>query len=111
MKKERELIWMVKLLNSEYVRTRSIKKQKSGCKRDFEILVGAPENDKNFRRFLNELIEQGYLVMFEKKRAVGLIATYVVDSDKLRKRMVENPEYEAVRTAVLREESPLGIRL
>ena len=94
MKPEKEFAWMVKLLNSKY-RKNVWGKTIGGCKRDFEIEGGASENDKEFNKWLNSLIEQGILVIFEM-RTSGKgrpVETYIVNFKELESLLKENPLY------------------
>lgn len=97
MKKDKEVIWLVKLLSSKY-----IKKpfgSKGGCKRDFETEIGIFENDKYFRKFLNELIFEEILEVFETKKT----EYYVVNKIKLINKLKEKELYMLFKKAVEEE--------
>jgi len=93
MKSEIEFKWIVNLLNSKYLKGGFIRKQIGGCKRDFEVEAGASENDKEFRKWINLLIEEGILEFF-KKKSVGtskMVDTYVIKYNELESLLHNNP--------------------
>lgn len=63
MKKEKEMLWVVLLYNSPYIKDALNFKinPEPACKKDFERLVGSPENNKEFTIWINYLIECGVL--------------------------------------------------
>jgi len=81
MKKEVEWKWIVNLLSSDYVKS-SFGNNKSGCKRDFEKIAGASENNKEFHFWLEFLIENGYL---QEAGMINTHKTYVI----IKKRLIE----------------------
>lgn len=109
MRSERELFWMVKLLSGPYVRGRiSLGRQKSGCKRDFEQIAGATENDKTFRRFLDVLMEEGCLEFHDRRVERGAVDCFVVNKQKLKERLKANPVYRELKPIIIAEETALG---
>jgi len=100
MKPEKEFEWIVKLLNSRYLKGGILKFNGGGCKSDFEREVGASENNKEFRKWLEMLIEKGILEFFEK-REVGsfgkAVDTYVVVYPKLEELLIANRLYTPTR--------------
>ena len=110
MKAEKELIWMYKLAVSKYCGG-FLKKPESGCKRDFEILLEAPRNDKDFLNWLDQLIIEGSLEYVGNiKREMGGRPTksYVVNFKKLLEKMRRNQFYPLV-CDYYEAMSPLGI--
>jgi len=99
MKPEKEFEWIIKLLNSEFIKGGIFRKRKGGCKSDFEREVGASESCKEFRKWLDFLIQNGILEFFEKKRIrnVKEIDTYAVNYDKLKKLLEKNPLYSLAK--------------
>ena len=64
MKPEKEFAWLLKLSTSDYCGN-LFKTPKLGCKKDFERLLNAPENDKEFTRWFNSLISSEIFVYSE----------------------------------------------
>jgi len=95
MKKEVEFMWIIKLLNCQYIKGGIFRKQIGGCKADFERVVGIPEKNKEFRKWLNLLIDKEILEFFEKRKNVGgFIDTFVIVYKKLEKKLMKNPIYD-----------------
>lgn len=94
MEFKKEDIWLVKLLGSKYMK--KLFGSISGCKRDFEVEIGIFENDKRFRKFLNELIENRILEVFEIKKT----EYYIIDKSKLIKKIKETELYCTYKKAV-----------
>lgn len=61
MKPEKEFKFIIRMLNSNYIKDGLFSKPKGGCKKDYEKLVGASESDKEFYEWINELINFGVL--------------------------------------------------
>ena len=96
MKPEKEYLWIVKLLNSRFLRGGIFKKQIGGCKSDFEKELGLSLSNKEFRKFLNILIRDGCLEFFEKRNigACGkVVDTYIIIFKTLEKRLMNNILY------------------
>jgi len=93
MKPEKEVAWGAKLLLSNFVRGIIFTKTRSGCKKDFERECEASENSKEFRIWLEMLIDRGILE-FEERRNVGSFSnevdTYVINKSKLEKLLSRN---------------------
>lgn len=98
MKDEKECEWLVNLLNSELFKH-------SGCKSDFERVAGASENNKDFRRWIDLLIERECVVFSCVKNGVD---TYVVDRKKLMDFLRKNRFYENMKRFILNQETALG---
>lgn len=98
MKSEKELVWIFVLLNSHFVRGTFTSPAK-GCKKDYERLLNAPENNKEFNKWINELILEGSLEHSGKmERADGKnVETYIINPtallNRLRKNMYYNQAY------------------
>lgn len=96
MRCEKEFMWIIRLLNSPYVK--GFFKKKVGCKKDFERTVCSPERNKEFNIWLNELIEEGSLEK-SNEMAFGLrgnvkVQGYVINSKVLIKRLNKNKMYQ-----------------
>lgn len=98
MKSEKELVWIFVLLNSHFVKGLFTSPEK-GCKKDYERLLNAPENNKEFNKWINELIQEGSLEHSGRiERPDGKkVETYIVISsillERLRKNTYYNPAY------------------
>lgn len=64
MKAEKEIIWLIDLRDSEFVQ--GWFRAKSGSKKDFERLLGAPNNSKEFSIWFNEMRDDGIIVLSEE---------------------------------------------
>lgn len=83
MKEEKEVYWLIKILKTEF-KKKVLGKSKGGCKSEFARAVGVSRMDKDFRKFLNELINSGCLEYFqEAKMNGGFIVTYVINEKKI----------------------------
>ena len=111
MKSEKEFVWLVKILNSDYVPSFLIGRvKKSGCKRDYERLVGVSDSDKTFRKFLNVLIDEGCLEIYEEKKMVGGKYTFFIVNRNLIKKKIENhPIFSHLKNFMIKEYSEIGI--
>lgn len=102
MKPEKDVKWCGKLYKSPHCR-HALKFKFScipGCKKDFERIVGAGENSKEFNEWFNELKDEGVFVFVGKiSRGVrnNVIANgYNVDLKCLIKYVKTNPEYKDI---------------
>jgi len=87
-------MWIIKLLNCQYIKGRVFRKPIGGCKADFERVVGVSEKNKEFRNWLNTLVDEGILEVFEKRKSIGgFIDTFVIVYPKLEKKFMENELY------------------
>ena len=77
MKDEKEALWIAKLLKSKFIK-RIFGGSVGGCISDFEKAVGTYENDKEFRKWMNKLIEEGDIEFYERKNweICGLLCWY-----------------------------------
>lgn len=97
IKPEKEVVWLFKLAESKHCGN-FLKKPISACKKDFQRFLNAPENDKNFIKWIDELIEEGVLIFSEYiKRTNGgrPISSYVVDFKKLIEKLRNNEYYDS----------------
>lgn len=92
---EKEIVWLVKLLQSKY--TKRIIGTKSGCKRDFEVELCISENDKNFRKFLDVLIQTDILE-FQNVYKTGKY--YSLNRKKLIDRLNHEPIFILFKKAI-----------
>lgn len=97
MKNEKEFEWIVKLLNSRFIKCGIFKRQMGGCKKDFEREVGASENCKALSDWLDELIINQTLEFFEKQDRIDY---YVINKKRLLKRLEENSLYPLIERIV-----------
>jgi hypothetical protein len=96
MKPEKEMVWLVRLLNI----------QKKGVtprsKTEYEKLVGAPKNDRTFHQWFKELIERGAISQGDNittelgHNIEGWLPVYY----KLRQRLLKIKEYDDVYTYI-----------
>lgn len=94
MKDEKELIWIFKLLTSEYAGG-FLRSKKVGCMRDFEKIAEASENDKDFRDWIKLFL----IYRTSEKRGAkwgSNVKLYELDVDKMFKKMRDNCEYPIV---------------
>jgi hypothetical protein len=96
MKPEKEFKWLVILLNSQYIGG-WIKKVRGGCKRDYEKIVGARENDSEFAKWFYGLVQEGCLVLVEDNECHSRngyrVKNYVVQKKVLHEKFKSNPLY------------------
>jgi hypothetical protein len=110
MKPEKELIWCFQLSTSQYCGG-FFKKAEGGCKKDFERLLNAPENDNDFLNWIKSLIEEGsleFVGQIQKSNRGRTVPAYVVNFKKLLDRMRRNQFYPLV-CDYFEAMSPLGI--
>jgi len=86
--KERELIWLMKIVICDY-RKKMFSSTSGGTKADFERVVDIRPKNKDFRSFLNDLIERGELEFFEDREGGG--KRFIVDVGKIMKRIKKDP--------------------
>lgn len=96
MKSEKELLYLLKLRGSTFVKTHITfaRTQQSACKKDFERFLGATENDKKFHEWINKLIEHKVLIFHNTGERE--VAYYVVNTTALDKLLKQNPEYYVI---------------
>lgn len=61
-----------------------------GCKTDFERVACASESNREFRKFFDELVNDGCLVFFEKKDVGSFghpVDTYIINVSNIMKRI------------------------
>lgn len=108
MKPEKEVFWIVNLLKSKFVR-KLLGEFIVGCRYEFERVAGASENNKSFKEWMDILIEEGCFEPFGKRKFVGgTIDTYVIDKNKLIKRLRKIEFYKDIRNLIRTEETAFG---
>jgi len=109
MKPEKEVFWLVNLLNSKFVKKR-IGACNCGCKSDFEKVAGASINDKIFNKWADYLIEIGIFEFSEigyNKTNIP-VKLYFINGSKLIKRLREIPFYLNVVNVIRLKETAFG---
>ena len=87
MKPEKEVFWLVNILKSNFKR-KTFGKSIGGHKSEFEQVANSSLNSKEFRTFLQELIDSGCLEFLEKKYGRGgWLNTYVINEKKIMKKI------------------------
>jgi len=110
MKPEKEVLWMVNLLKSKFVKKKfgfSI----GGYKSEFEKVAKASESNKEFRKWFDKLVEDGTIEIFEKKsigKGRNFVNTYVIDVSKLYKKLKEIELAKNLLKMGAEKESALG---
>jgi len=95
MKSEIEFKWIVNLLNCPFIKKTF--KTIGGCKKDFERVSGSGENNMEFRRWFDLLIEQGAIEEFGFCDSRGKrVMNYVIIYKKLEKILSKNEIYPSV---------------
>ncbi|MCK9370204.1 hypothetical protein M0R04_09890 [Candidatus Dojkabacteria bacterium] len=96
MKPEKELVLCFTLAQSKYSDT-ILKKGELGCKKDFERLLDAPQNNKYFIAWINGLIASGVLeeagTLMRINRNGKETTAYRVNQKKLLEYLRSNPLY------------------
>lgn len=90
MKQEKEVTWLIKLYQSKYIK--GFFGSNCACIKDFERLLDAPENDRLFRIWINQLKESGILEFSNKidNRRNGIsVDGFVINRDLVLKRLRE----------------------
>ena len=98
MKPEKELIWNMTLYQSDYAGGNPLFKKKMGCKKDFERLVEAPEKDKSFSEWFDNLLEEG-IIYPSGEIEVGRgqkVQGYRADKDLMLEKLRKNNRYHLV---------------
>jgi len=96
MKEEKEVIWLIKLYNSEYSKIGFFNKNsKSACIKDFERLLEAPENDITFREWIKKMKNIGVIEFYEEIKigSCGKTDSYVVNRTAVLERLKEIKVY------------------
>jgi hypothetical protein len=95
MKEEKEVIWLIKLYNSEYSKSGIFGKQKCACIKEFERLLDAPENNSSFRNWIKQMKEIEVIEFCEKiKIGQGnIVDGFIVNKDAIIKRLREIKVY------------------
>ena len=94
MKEEKEVIWLIRLYQSNYFK--GFFKTNCACIKDFEIVCNAPINDKNFRNWIKEIIESELIEFYERKNNGGFGRTvdyFVINKSLILKRLRELDTY------------------
>lgn len=96
MEEKKEVIWLIKLFQSEFVKSKFFN-SKVACVKDFERLLNAPENDKNFRKWINEMKELSVIEFFKKinnRRNGKPVDGFVVNKENVLKRLRSLETYD-----------------
>lgn len=84
MEVSKEYWWLVKLKMSKY--RKGWINTTAGIKKDFERLLGAPQNSKEFHDWFNEMIEEGIIELYGEiphpSNNKWMIKGYVVNTTK-----------------------------
>ncbi len=70
------------------------RKKGGACKKDLERLLGAPENNKNFNEWVDELISEGSLVPDGNDKKRGGTQRFLINEKVLLNRFKNNPLFE-----------------
>lgn len=91
MKTEIEFKWIVNLLNSEFLAGGFFRKQKSGCKSDFEKVAQAPLNSKEFSGWFDDMIvKKVFFCDADEQR-------FLINASLLEQELKNNPLYSSTR--------------
>lgn len=88
MKEEKEVIWLIRLHQSNFCK--GIFNKKNACIRDFEIVCNVNETDKTFRNWIKNMKEIGIIEFVERKNNGGYGRTvdhFVVNRELILKRL------------------------
>lgn len=101
MKPEKEFVWMVNLFNSPYLKKSIFKKQKVALKRDFEKIANASENSKDFRNWINELIDIKIIENIGSKKVYSREwSVYVINGKLLEKKIIKSPLFNDIQNVI-----------
>lgn len=99
----KELLWLSRIYSSDAIKDLSNLKFKSipMCKKDFEIIVDAPLNDRDFYTWFDKLVMEGvleYVGKLEGKRVKDMkpIDGYIGNASNMMKYIKANSELEKV---------------
>lgn len=100
MKPEKEIKWLVLLYDSKHCKDLlNFKAPKEpACKKDFERLLNAPENNKEFHLWFEKLVNEKVFVfhsMITKNKNNMKFRGYIVDAPTLAKYAKSNPLYKS----------------
>ena len=104
MKSETEYKWIVNLLNSPYIK--GLWGNKGGCKKDFERISGSSENNKEFKKWFDYLLEDGAIEMFGNinTNIYGKsVSVYIIIYKKLIRILRKNDFYQPVKQVMYKE--------
>lgn len=104
MKPETEFKWLVNLLNSSYIK--GYFKTNSGCKKDFERASGSSENNNEFKKWFDFLLEHGAIESYGNvsTNIYGKsVPTYVIVYKKLIKILRKNKFYQPIKKVMYDE--------
>jgi len=99
MKIEKEMKWILLLYDSPYVKDLTELKvsPRHACKKDFERLVDAPENNKDFNLWFKKLIvEEVFIFVGKGKRGTRnniFVDEYIIHAGNLVRYAKKNPLY------------------
>lgn len=95
MNEQKEFIYSIRLIMSQYHRGSMFRKDKSGCSKDFERICKAPENNKEFLDWIQELKNRKILEFDERidLNKVKEPKKYFVNDRKLLDKLKDNSHY------------------
>jgi hypothetical protein len=111
MKEEKEVIWLIKLYNCQYIKGGLFKINKLACIKDFEKLLNAPENNSRFNHWIKEMIQLN-VIEFSEKIKVGkgnLVDGYFINRDQIKKRLREIETYSKILYPYFSSIAELGL--
>jgi len=103
MKEEKEIVWLVNLLNSPNF-SNSFFKERGGSRKDFEEEINGSINDKYFRKWFDSLLENGIVkfVRYENnERGGNRTKIYVINKSKCLKYLKTFEIYQKTKKIVL----------
>ena len=101
MKPEQEFHWMVRLLNSPHLKGSIFRKSHVALKKDFERAVETSENNKEFRAWINELIDNKIIEKVGTKKVHSREwGVYVINEGLLEKKLEKSPLFNGVRKVI-----------
>lgn len=93
MKQEKEVIYLIKLYQSDYIK--GFFRIRTACIKDFERICLAPENDKSFRIWINDMKSIGIIECIGKNsnKYGRNVDGFVVNRELILKRLRELEVY------------------
>ena len=97
MKPEKEFKYIILLLNSQHMKS-FLATKIGACKKDFEKILDAPENNKEFNDWINELIQEGSLEHNGRlQKGNTMVRGYLVNEKALLQRFKDNGLFEPAK--------------
>ena len=106
MRAEKEIVWLAKIYKSKAIRDPANLRFITTplCKKDFEVLLDAPENSKEFHEWFDNLVMNKVLFFTDKIRRGNrnnvLLNGYTGNISDIMRYIRENPELELVYDAL-----------